>query len=342
MVDAVTKRGGGEASDDATEGERAPLLNGVIGAIPSSLRGIAPLTILLFVLFGLTATWIAPYDPLEQNITMGLQGPSVSHPFGTDQFGRDVLSRVIFGNRISLTVAVAGTGIGLIVGVIMGAIAAMAGGWIDNVLMRTTDVFLAFPYIVLALALAWAIGPSVATIIVVVGVIFTPQFARIARAAVMDVRHTNYVAAAVLVGQPWRRVIWKHVLPNVLPTIVVYGTLLMGTAINIEAALSFLGVGTPPPDASWGSMLSDARTYLRGGWWLILFPGAAIMIVILSFNMFGDMLRDALDPRTIAERRRQTRAEPSEVVGESITNVPGVAPHDASPGFKGFDGEGPS
>lgn len=258
----------------------------------------APIVILFFLLIGAFGELIAPYDPNDLDLGSRLLAPSGEHWFGTDQYGRDVLSRVLSGARLSLTVALVGTGLALVLGVVVGATAAYIGRWVDGVLMRVVDVLLAFPYIVLALVLAWVIGPSLSTVVIVIGVIRLPQFARISRASILEVRQRNFVAAAELMGQSNSMILARHVLPNGLSTTVVYATLAMGTAINTEAALSFLGVGVPPPTASWGSMLAEAQSLLGTAPWMIIFPGLAVTITIFAFNIWGDHLRDQLDPHT--------------------------------------------
>lgn len=268
------------------------------GRLRHHLLRPAPVLVLLFLLVGIAGQWLAPHDPNEIDLAARLQGPSAEHLFGTDQFGRDMLSRVLGGARLSLTIAVAGTALALALGVLVGATAAYVGRWVDAVLMRAMDVLLAFPYIVLALALAWVIGPSQASVTLVIAVIRFPQFARITRASVLQVRGRNYVAAAELVGQRDTTIMVRHVLPNALSTTVVYATLAMGTAITTEAALSFLGVGLPPPAPSWGAALAEAQPFLGSAPWLVIFPGLAVTISILAFNMWGDQLRDQLDPHT--------------------------------------------
>lgn len=258
----------------------------------------APLIVLFFVLVGIFGQMFAPYHPNEINLGAQLQAPSAEYLFGTDQYGRDVLSRVLGGARISLTIAVAGTALAFVLGVLVGATAAYVGRWVDAVLMRTMDVLLAFPYIVLALALAWVIGPSQSSVALVIAVIRFPQFARISRASVLEVRRRNFVASAELIGQRDATLMWRHVLPNALSTTVVYATLAMGTAITTEAALSFLGVGLPPPAPSWGASLAEAQAFLGTAPWLVIFPGIAVTLSILAFNMWGDQLRDEMDPHT--------------------------------------------
>jgi peptide/nickel transport system permease protein len=273
---------------------------GVRGKRAHVLRQLAhpaPVIVALLVLLAVVGPYLTPFDPIANNLADRLQPPSSAHWLGTDSFGRDVLSRVIAGARLSLSVSVIGTAAALVLGVLVGSVSAYFGGWVDAVLMRIMDVILAFPYIILAIALAWVIGPSVGSVMIIIAVIRFPQFARISRSSVLEVRRRNFVAAASLVGQRDSFIMARHVLPNGLGTTVVYATLVMGTGINTEAALSFLGVGVPPPAASWGSMLADAKGFISQAPWLLVFPAIAVTVSILAFNMWGDHLRDQLDPR---------------------------------------------
>ena len=259
------------------------------------LTGGGTLVVLLIVLVALVGPQFGRSAD-EVEATSRLLPPSVEHPFGTDQFGRDVLARVVSGARISLLVGFAGTLLALTLGVLLGAVTAYAGGWLDEIAGRLMDVIMAFPYIVLAIALAWVVGPSVPTLVLVVGVIRLPQFARITRAAVLTIRDREYVVAARALGQAPLPTLFRHVLPNAIAPVIVYATLATATAINTEAALSFLGVGIQPPTASWGTMLSDGRRYVFDAPWIATFPGLAISVTILGFNLLGDGLRDAMDP----------------------------------------------
>jgi peptide/nickel transport system permease protein len=264
--------------------------------VDNRLTGAGTLVVLLMVLLAALGPLLVPYDSEQVDPTRRVAAPSAAHWLGTDQFGRDVLARVTSGARISLLIGFAGTALAILVGVSLGAVAAYVGGWIEEAVMRVMDIIMAFPYIVLAIALAWVVGPSVPTLIIVVGVIRLPQFSRITRATVLTIRERDFVLAARALGQRPTTLLLRHILPNAISPIVVYATLTMGTAINTEAALSFLGVGVQPPMASWGTMLSDGRRFLFDGPWIATFPGLAISIAILGFNLLGDGLRDAMDP----------------------------------------------
>lgn len=253
--------------------------------------------VLLMTVAAVAAPYIAPYDFDTVNVAERLQGPSAEHLLGTDQFGRDILSRMLYGARVSLVVGFGGVAIALVVGVFMGAVAGYYGGWIDEGLMRVMDILFAFPYIVLAVALLAMWGPSLRNIILVIGITRIPQFARVARGSVLSIKEMDYVLAARAVGQPERRILARHVLPNTLTPIVILATLSVATAILTESALSFLGMGIQPPRASWGTMIADGRRFMLDAPWIATFPGIAISLTILGYNLFGDGLRDALDPK---------------------------------------------
>lgn len=260
------------------------------------LTATGTIVVLFVVVAALVAPALLPYDPEAVDRLARLRGPSGEHLLGTDQFGRDVLARIALGARISLLVGFTGTLLALALGMIVGSVTGYLGGWPDEIAMRVMDVIMAFPYIVLAIALAWVIGPSIPTLIVVIGVIRLPQFARVTRAGVLVVRNREYVTAAAAIGQRPMWMLIRHILPNAIGPVIVYATLATATAINTEAALSFLGVGIQPPTASWGTMLSDGRRFIYDAPWIAGFPGLAISITILGFNLLGDGLRDALDP----------------------------------------------
>jgi peptide/nickel transport system permease protein len=240
---------------------------------------------------------IAPYDPNDLDVRQRSLPPSSSHLFGTDDRGRDVFSRVLYGARVSLQVAIIAVGISATFGVLLGAISGYWGGWVDELIMRLTDVLFAFPAILLAIAIMGVLGPSVTNAMIAIGIVYTPIFARITRASVLVIRSEVFVEAAQASGAGGARIVARHVMPNVAAPIIVETTLSLAFAILAEAALSFLGLGTPPPAPSWGRMLSEGRNYMQGAPWMGLFPGLAIVLSVIGFNFLGDGLRDALDPR---------------------------------------------
>jgi peptide/nickel transport system permease protein len=226
-----------------------------------------------------------------------LQRPSAAYPMGTDQFGRDILSRIIFGARLSLQVGFIAVGIASAIGITLGMVAGYYGRWIDGAIGIVIDIMLAFPGILLALAIVAVLGPNLVNLMVAVGIASVPTYARLIRGAVLSARELTYVEAARVVGAKDRTIMFRHIMPNVLAPAIVLATLGIGQAILIGAAISFLGLGAKPPTAEWGAMLSSGRNFLQQAWWITLFPGVAIMITVLSINLLGDGLRDALDPR---------------------------------------------
>ncbi|MDX5400210.1 MAG: ABC transporter permease, partial [Actinomycetes bacterium] len=240
---------------------------------------------------------IAPYDSNAVDIPNALQPPSGAHWFGTDELGRDVLSRVILSARVSMLVSLVSVSIALVAGVLLGLLAGYFGGWLDTVIMRVADVMFAFPVMLLAMAIVAILGPGLTTAMIAIGVVYIPIFARVTRASVLSVRTEPYFRAAVSLGATSPRIIWRHVLPNVTAPIIVQTSLSLAFAILSEAALSFLGLGVQPPDPSWGRMLYDARAVLDQAWWMSVFPGLAVFVTVLSFNLLGDALRDVLDVR---------------------------------------------
>jgi peptide/nickel transport system permease protein len=255
----------------------------------------------LVLIFGsaLFADWLAPYPPNRQNLRNRLQPPSAEHVLGTDNFGRDVLSRIIHGGRVSLTIGFISVGIALAVGGLMGLLAGFYGGALDSVISGIVDVLLALPAFLLALAIVAALGPSIVNVMIAVGVANIPSFARIVRSAVLTVREMDYVAAAGALGSRDGRVMARHIIPNALGPVIVQVSLSLAGAILSAAGLSFLGMGAQPPTAEWGSMLNAARPYIRDAQWTVTFPGLAIVITVLALNLVGDGLRDALDPRRL-------------------------------------------
>jgi peptide/nickel transport system permease protein len=251
----------------------------------------------LFVLIAVLAPWIAPYDPTQQTWTAIRKPPSWQHWFGTDESGRDLLSRVIFGARASLLAGVVSVSIALGLGVPIGLLAGYGGRWIDAVIGRMTDAMLACPFLILAIALAAFLGPSLQNAMIAIGITAAPTFVRLTRGQVMAVKVEDYVEAARAVGNPPVRIAVKHILPNILPALIVQATISIAAAIIAEASLSFLGLGQQPPAPSWGSMLNTAQRFLTNAPWMAVWPGLAIFLCVLSFNILGDGLRDALDPR---------------------------------------------
>ena len=251
----------------------------------------------LFVFAAILAPWIAPYDPIATSWSAVRKAPSAAHWLGTDENGRDVLARVIFGARASMLAGVVSVLIAAGIGVPAGLLAGFVGGWIDAVLSRIVDAMLACPFLILAIALAAFLGPDLKNAMIAIGVTAAPVFMRVSRGAAMDVAGNDYVEAARALGNPPWRVALRHVLPNILPPVLVQGTLAIAAAIIAEASLSFLGLGQQPPAPSWGSMLNAAQRFLIQAPWLAVFPGLAIFLCVLSFNLVGDGLRDALDPR---------------------------------------------
>lgn len=255
-------------------------------------------TVLLLVLvLALFAPWLAPYDPLATSWSAVRKAPSLAHWFGTDEVGRDLLSRVIWGARASLSAGLVAVVIAVAVGLPLGMMAGYLGGWVDMVIGRLTDAMLAIPFLILAIALAAFLGPSLSNAMIAIGVTATPIFVRLARGQVIQARAEDWVEAARSVGNPRARILVRHILPNILPPVLVQATLTIASAIIAEASLSFLGLGQQPPAPSWGSMLNTAQRFLTQAPWMALFPGAAIFLTVLAFNLFGDALRDALDPR---------------------------------------------
>jgi peptide/nickel transport system permease protein len=257
--------------------------------------GLAVVT--LFLAMAIAAPWISPYDPVATSWSLIRKAPSAVHPFGTDELGRDVLARIIWGARASLLAGVVSVAISLALGVPIGLVAGYVGGWVDGLISRFVDGMLACPFLILAIALAAFLGPSLTNAMIAIGVSATPVFVRLTRAQVMNAKVEDYVEAARAVGNPHWRIVLRHILPNVLAPVMVQATLAIAAAIIAEASLSFLGLGQQPPAPSWGSMLNTARAFLQQAPWMAIWPGVSIFLVVLAFNLLGDGLRDALDPR---------------------------------------------
>jgi peptide/nickel transport system permease protein len=254
--------------------------------------------VLAFVLLAVFAGWISPHDPVATSWGAIRKAPSAEHWFGTDDIGRDVLSRVVYGTRASLMAGVVSVSISLLLGVPIGLLAGFAGGWLDALVSRVTDAFLACPFLILAIAMAAFLGPSLTNAMIAIGVSATPVFVRLTRGQVLNVKVEDYVEAARAIGNPPWRIALGHVLPNILPPLIVQATLAIAAAVIAEASLSFLGLGQQPPAPSWGSMLNTAKNYVDSAPWMAVWPGLAIFGLVLAFNLLGDGLRDALDPRS--------------------------------------------
>ncbi len=251
----------------------------------------------MLTLLAVFAPLIATHDPTQQSWRAVRQAPSWMHWFGTDEVGRDIFSRIVYGTRASLSAGVISVAIAIAAGVPLGLLAGYAGGWVDALISRITDAMLASPFLILAIALAAFLGPSLQNAMIAIGITATPVFVRLTRGQVLSIKMEDYVEAARAVGNTKLRIAFTHILPNVMPQLLVQGTLTIATAIIAEASLSFLGLGQQPPAPSWGSMLNVAQRFLSNAPWMAVFPGIAIFLTVLSFNLLGDGLRDALDPK---------------------------------------------
>lgn len=273
-------------------------------ANPVTLVAVAALAVI--VTAALCAPWVAPAGVNDVDVPNALRPPSGTHWFGTDELGRDIASRVLVAIRASLEVAVVSVAFALIVGVTVGMLAGYRGGWIDTVVMRGVDVMFAFPVLLLALAIVAVIGPGLTTTMVAIGIVYTPIFARVARASALGVRVEPYVAVSRSMGTGHGYILRHHVVPNIAGPVIVQTSLSLAFAILSEAALSFLGLGIQPPQPSLGRMIFDSQGFVTLAWWIAVFPGAAIFVIVFGFNLLGDGLRDVLDPRhrTLAEARR--------------------------------------
>jgi len=262
----------------------------------SALVGLA--VVLLMVFVAVFAPLLAPYDPAAQSWTLVRKAPSMAHWFGTDEAGRDMLSRIIWGARASLLAGLTSVAIAMAIGVPLGLAAGFLGGIIDGFISRFTDAMLACPFLILAIAFAAFLGPSLTNAMLAIGITATPLFIRLTRGQVLSIKAEEYIEAASAVGNPQWRIAVRHILPNILPQLMVQATLTIASAIIAEASMSFLGLGLQPPAPSWGSMLNSAQRFLSNAPWMALWPGMAIFMTVLSFNLLGDGLRDALDPRS--------------------------------------------
>jgi peptide/nickel transport system permease protein len=285
-----------EGADAAEPGGRQwARLARVLWRNPVSATG--GVILLALVVLGLWGPALAPYEANDVAVARMLRPPSAAHPFGTDELGRDVFSRVLIATRVSLLVAVVSVGLALTVGASLGLIAGYVGGRLDALTMRLMDVVFAFPVMLLAIAIVAVLGPGLSTAMVAIAVVYMPLFARITRAGVLGVREEVFIRATRSIGAGPGRILGRHILPNVAAPIIVQTSLSLAFAILSEAALSFLGLGVQPPEPSWGRMLFDGREFIEDAWWMAVFPGLAILAAVLAFNLVGDGLRDALDPR---------------------------------------------
>lgn len=262
---------------------------------PLAMFGL--LVLILIILVAIFADFIAPFPYDLQNYSDARQFPSKEYIFGTDNFGRDIFSRVVYGTRISLKIGIISLSVGAFVGSLLGIISGYFGGWIDSIIMRLTDVLMSIPKVVLAIAISSTLGPGLVTSMVAVGISSIPNFSRLVRASTLSVKEQEYIEAARALGVNHFGIIFRHIFPNILAPIIVQATLGVGTSIILAASLSFLGLGVEPPMPEWGAMLSAARTFMRDEWYMVLFPGLAIMITVLALNLLGDGLREALDPK---------------------------------------------
>jgi peptide/nickel transport system permease protein len=262
---------------------------------PAAAFGLAVIVVAVSIAIG--ASLVAPYDPIATSFSTVRKAPSAAHWFGTDEIGRDVLSRVVFGARASLLAGVVSVLISLAIGVPAGLLAGYAGGKTDMLISRVTDALLACPFLILAIALAAFLGPSLSNAMIAIGISATPVFVRLTRGTTLAVKAEDFVLAARAVGNSPLRIALRHVLPNIVPPLLVQATLAIAAAVIAEASLSFLGLGQQPPEPSWGSMLNTAKNYIDNAPWMAIWPGLSIFVLVLSFNLVGDGLRDALDPR---------------------------------------------
>lgn len=253
--------------------------------------------VILFALLAAVGSRLAPYDPNMMDFTARFASPSITHPFGTDEFGRDIFSRVLHGAAVSFRVAFIAVGISASVGVLLGMLAGYVGRWLDELIMRFMDVLFAFPAVLLAITVMAILGRGVGNAMIAIAIVYVPIFARVTRGAVISLRGREYVTAARALGEGNARIMLRHIMPNALGPVIVQTSLSLAFAILAEAALSFFGLGTQPPQPSWGRMLSEGRAFLQQAWWMGVFPGVAIMVTVLGFNLLGDGLRDVLDPR---------------------------------------------
>jgi peptide/nickel transport system permease protein len=267
--------------------------------VNNRLNLVGVIIVALFLFLAIFGEILAPHDPYAADITNSkLLAPSLTHPMGTDELGRDVLSRIMTGTRVSVQVALIVLGFAVTFGTIIGLIAGYWGGWVDEVLMRLTDMFLAFPALILAVAIAASLGRNLRNTMIALATVFWPWYARLVRAQVLSIKEREFVQAAHSIGMSRSRIMFRHILPNAASVIIIQLTLDVGFAILATSSLSFIGLGAQPPSPEWGTMMSTARNYFRDAWWYMAFPGLALTLTVLAFNLLGDGLQDALDPRS--------------------------------------------
>lgn len=288
------------SSDTITSSRQATVQRvywGVLSFLSNPLAVFGLAIIVVLGIMAIFAPWIATHNPLEQNLSAALQPPSGENWFGTDEYGRDIYSRIVYGSRISLYIVVLVSVIVAPIGLMIGMAAGYFGGWTDRILMRITDIFLSFPSLILALAFAAALGPGIENAVIAIALTAWPPIARLARAETLTTRAADYIAAAKVSGASSLRILLRHVLPICIPSVVVRTTLNMSGIMLTAAGLGFLGLGAQPPSPEWGAMTSAGRRFMIDSWWVVTMPGMAILLVALAFNLFGDGLRDMLDPR---------------------------------------------
>ena len=280
----------------------AALSAGVLKAFNANKTSWVGLGVFLVVaLLAILAPWVAPYDPLDQNILYRLKPPSAEHWFGTDYYGRDTLSRILWGARISLAIGLFAIGSAMVLGTLIGMVAGYYGGRTDIIIMQVMDVLLAFPSLILGLIVVAMLGPSIANLVIAISLTAVPPFARIARAPTIAVKNREFIEAGRALGYSDIRLMFGHILPNIAPEILVMGSLWLATAIRVEASLAFIGLGVAPPTATWGGMIREGFENILDSFWLALFPSIAILVVVFALNLLGDGLRDAIDPRLRGE-----------------------------------------
>ncbi|WMT88891.1 ABC transporter permease [Pelagibacterium sp. 26DY04] len=288
------------SSDTITSSRQATVQRvywGVLSFLSNPLAVFGLAIIVVLGIMAIFAPWIATHNPLEQNLSAALQPPSGENWLGTDEYGRDIYSRIVYGSRISLYIVVLVSVIVAPIGLMIGMAAGYFGGWTDRILMRITDIFLSFPSLILALAFAAALGPGIENAVIAIALTAWPPIARLARAETLTTRAADYIAAAKVSGASSLRILLRHVLPICIPSVVVRTTLNMSGIMLTAAGLGFLGLGAQPPSPEWGAMTSAGRRFMIDSWWVVTMPGMAILLVALAFNLFGDGLRDMLDPR---------------------------------------------